>query len=514
MASTKTPPAPRPLTRGERVIAFIERYCRVPEGKLVGQPVRLAPFQKRFILDVYDNPAGTSMAILSIARKNGKSALIAGILLAALVGPEAVQNSQIVSGAQSRDQSALVFKLAAKMVRLSPELRDLVRIVPSTKVLIGLRRNVEYRALSAEAKTAHGLSPILAILDETGQVRGPQDDFVDAITTAQGAHERPLVIVISTQAPTDADLLSVWIDDAMKATDPTLVCHLYTAPDDAMLDDPRAWEAANPAIDLFRSREDVDKQAQRAGRMPSAENTFRNLILNQRVSTTSPFISRNAWLACAGAPDPEVFERCPVYAGLDLSSKLDLTALVLVASDEDGVHHVRPYFWTPRETIAERARRDRAPYEEWVRAGALMTTPGSAIDYDVVARWIGDELPGIDLRVVMFDRWRVDTLRRDLERIGVDLPLEPHGQGFKDMAPALDQIETLLIDQKLRHGGHPVLTSNAANAVVETDAAGNRKLTKAKATGRIDGLVALVMAVAGASRNETEIVHDEVLIAL
>ncbi|MDU7762393.1 MAG: terminase large subunit, partial [Enterobacter asburiae] len=200
------------MTRGERVIAFIERYCIVPEGKLLGKPMQLDPFQKEFILAVYDNPVGTDKAILSIARKNGKTGLIAGILLAHLVGPEAVQNTQIVSGALSREQASIVFNLAVKMVNLNPDLQVLVHIIPSGKKLIGLPCNVEYKALSAEGKTTHGLSPILAILDETGQVRGPQDDFIDAITTAQGAHENPLLIVISTQAANDADLLSIWID--------------------------------------------------------------------------------------------------------------------------------------------------------------------------------------------------------------------------------------------------------------------------------------------------------------
>lgn len=506
---------PSRRTRGERVIAFIERYCLVPEGKLVGTPVRLAPFQRRFILAVYDNPHGTSMGILSIARKNGKTALIAGLLLAHLVGPEALPNSQIVSGAQSRDQAALVFKLAAKMVRLSPVLMGLVRIVSSTKTLIGLAKNVEFRALAAEGKTAHGLSPVLAILDETGQVRGSQDDFVDAITTSQGAHARPLLLVISTQAASDADLLSLWIDDARKGEDPSLVCHVYAADKDALLDDERGWAAANPALDLFRSRDDLARQAGRAKRMPSAENTFRNLGLNQRVSVVSPFVSRSVWMANGGAPDPEILRGRPVYAGLDLSSKLDLTALVLVAKDDDGVVHAFPYAWTPAATIADRAKRDRAPYEEWRDAGALFTSPGSSIDYEVVARWMADELGEIDLRIVMFDRWRIDSLKKELEHLGIVLPLHPHGQGFKDMAPALDEIERLLVDGKLRHGMNPVLTANAANAVVEKDAAGNRKLTKAKATGRIDGMVALVMAVAGMSAEETGLVeHDEVMVAL
>lgn len=160
------------MTRGERVIAFIERFCIVPEGKLLGKAMRLDPFQKEFILAVYDNPVGTDKAILSIARKNGKTGLIAGILLAHLVGPEAVQNTQIVSGALSREQASIVFNLAVKMVNLNPKLQEIVHITPSGKKLIGLPCNVEYKALSAEGKTTHGLSPVLAILDETGQVRG------------------------------------------------------------------------------------------------------------------------------------------------------------------------------------------------------------------------------------------------------------------------------------------------------------------------------------------------------
>lgn len=168
----------KPLTRGEKVIAFIEKYCRAPEGAHVGKPLKLLPFQRDFILAIYDNPHKTRRAYLSIARKNGKTALIAGIVLAHLCGPEAKLNSQIVSGALSRDQAGIVFNLAAKMVQLSPELNPLVRIVPSSKRLIGLARNVEYRALAADGQTSHGLSPVLAILDEIGQVRGDRKSVV------------------------------------------------------------------------------------------------------------------------------------------------------------------------------------------------------------------------------------------------------------------------------------------------------------------------------------------------
>lgn len=218
------------LTRGQRVCAFIERYCIVSEGDLIGQPIKLEPFQKKFILSVYDNPAGTRRGFLSIARKNAKTATIACLLLAHIAGPEAVLNSRIVSGAMSKEQAAEVYNYASKMVQLSPELSRVVRIVPSGKRLIGLARNVEYQAVSADGKTAHGKSPVLAILDEVGQIRGPQSDFVDAIVTAQGAYDNAMMFGISTQAPNDADLFSIWLDDARQSNDPRIVCHVYEAP--------------------------------------------------------------------------------------------------------------------------------------------------------------------------------------------------------------------------------------------------------------------------------------------
>ena len=478
------------MTRGERVIAFIERFCLIPDGAQVGKPITLADFQRKFILAVYDNPHGTRRAYLSIGRKNGKTALIACLLLAHLVGPEAKLNAQLVSGALSRDQAALVFNLASKMVQLSSDLSKIVRIVPSGKRLIGLPMNTEYKALAAEGRTAHGLSPVLAILDEIGQVKGPQNDFVDAITTSQGAHEAPLLLVISTQAPTDADLMSILLDDAIRSEDPKIVCHLYAAPDDCDLMDREAWKAANPALGLFRSLADVEEQAVQAERMPATENTFRVLTLNQRRNMVAAFVSPGVWKAGNGEPDAL---DGPVYGGLDLSATTDLTALVLT-SRRGGVLHVHPFFWMPQDSVIEAAKRDRAPYDVWVRQGLLRTTPGRVIDYDHVAAEIGAICAGLNVARIGFDRWRMDRMKGAMERQGVELPLEPFGQGYVSMSPALDALEADLLAERVRHGGHPVLTMCAANAVAVPDPAGNRKLDKSKATGRIDGMVALAMA--------------------
>lgn len=489
-------------SRGTRVCRFIEAFCLTPDGAHVGQPMKLAPFQKRFIAEIYDNKAGTRRAYLSIARKNGKTGLIAGLLLAHLVGPEAKMNAQIVSGAMSRDQAALVFKLAAQMVMLSPVLSGLVKIIPSGKRLIGLPLNTEYRALAADGKTAHGLSPVLAILDEIGQVRGPQSDFVDAITTSQGAHEAPLLIAISTQAANDADLLSVWLDDAAKSKDPHIVSHVYEAPADSDLLDKKAWKAANPALGIFRSEKDLGEQMKQAARMPSMENTARNLLLNQRVSTVSPFISVSTWKANGGVVLP--FGDAPAWAGLDLSGRTDLTALVLIAKLA-GVWHVVPHFWTPESGLAERARRDRAPYDVWARQGYLHTTPGATVDYEYVAQDIAAILGGLNVQSVAYDRWRIDLLKKEFEKIGADIPLVECGQGFKDMSPAIEALEAEMVNGRVAHGAHPVLTMCAVNAVVSKDPAGNRKLDKHKATGRIDGLVAMAMAFGAAQAvEETE----------
>lgn len=482
----------RKLSRGERVIAFIEAYILSPEGEHIGKPLKLQAFQKRFILEIYDNPAGTHSAYLSIARKNGKTALIAALLLAHLCGPEAVRNSQIVSGAQSKDQAAVVFELARKMVELSPALSRVVRIQPSGKRLIGIARNVLYRALAAEGKTAHGLSPILAILDEVGQVAGPTDKFVTAITSAQGAYSNPLLIAISTQAPTDADLFSTWIDAQKAAPDPRVVSHVYAAPEDCALDDKKAWSAANPALGIFRSIDDVAKQSKQAIDMPANEPEFRNLILNQRVEAVSPFVPRSVWESNGAAPG--YHEGMKVWAGLDLSSVHDLTALVGV--DESG--GVRAEFWLPKHGLAEKSRKDKVPYDLWEKQGYLHTTPGKAIEYEFVADYLRGFFDEYDVQAIAFDRYNMKFLFPWLVKSGFsEAELEKFvefGQGTASMTPALRELEVRLLNAQLRHGNHPILNMCSANAKVIGDS-GARKFDKKNARGRIDGIVALAMAV-------------------
>lgn len=489
------------LSRAEKAILFIHTFCRIPEGKFVGQPLILDDFQQDFFRALFDGNRKVRRAIWSMARKNSKTTTIACLLLVFLVGPEAKLNSQVVSGAMSRDQAALVFDQCCKIIRMSPELEGIIKIIPSSKTLVGLPMNVHYKALSAEGKTAHGLSPLVVIFDELGQVVGPRSDFYDALATSQGAHENPLFIIISTQAANDTDLLSILIDDAINSNDPNTLCQLYTAPEGCDLMDEDAWRAANPALGTFRSYEDVKEQAEKAKRMPSAEATFRNLILNQRVTSNSPFISRDTWRACGGAVDIEPKDCDELYGGLDLSEIKDLTAFILLGRKGDE-WFVWCYFWTPEIGLYDRAKKNRAPYDVWHEQGFLYTTPGATVNYEFVAQEIGDIVGGLENMVcIAFDRWKMQYFRKEMERIGLDLPMVEWGQGFKDMAPALDAVERMILNEKLNHANHPVLTMCAANAVVTKDPSGNRKLDKSKTSGRIDGMQALAMAAGVAERN-------------
>ena len=493
------------LTRGERNAQWIETHCVVPEGKLVGRPVKLSPEQREWIAAIYDSP--TRLFILTMGRKNGKTAFSAFLLLLHLCGPEARANSQLFSAAQSRDQAAILFALAAKIVRMSASLRDFVVVRDTAKQLACMELGTLYRALSADASTAYGLSPVFVVHDELGQVKGPRSELYEALETASAAQADPLSIVISTQAPTDADLLSLLIEDGLSGADPRIKVRMYSAPLDADPFSDDAIRAANPHFDVLMNKAEVRRQAEDARRLPSREASYRNLILNQRVEARNPFVSRAVWQENGAAP--ESIEGASVWGGLDLSSVSDLTALVLVSEDGD----VHPTFWLPGDGLTEKARQDRVPYDVWASDGSLQTTPGRAIEYEFIAEHLRAVFDRCDVRALAFDRYNMRFLRPWLERVGfTDEELDrfvEFGQGFVSMSPALRELESQLLAKRLRHGMHPVLTMCAANAVTANDPAGNRKFTKAKATGRIDGMVALAMALsAKANAEPTDAPHD------
>lgn len=491
------------VSRGNRAIRWIEQYCRIPEGEFVGQPVKLQKFQKDVIKGIYDT--STRRVIISFGRKNAKTTLSAFLCLLHLVGPEAKANSQLYSAAQSRDQASILFNLMVKVIRLSPDLNGVIAVRESAKQLFCEELGTLYRALSAEASTAYGLSPVFVVHDELGQVVGPRSPLYDALETAAGAQKEPLSVVISTQAPTDADLLSVLIDDAKAGYDKETKLFLYTADESIDPFSEKAIKSANPAYGIFLNKKEVKRQADSASRMPSQEAAYRNLVLNQRISRNTPFVSQRVWKENGLCLRPEDFEG-PVTIGLDLSDRHDLTAMIAVGRGTDGSLSVKSNFYLPADGIAEKSIQDRVPYDLWANDGHLTLTPGKSIEFDFVAKTLADWAESTDI-TVYFDRWGMKMLRPSLLDVGFDEQwianhFVEHGQGYKDMSPALKTLEIELLNGRIRHGMHPVLTWNAANAVEVKDPAGNKKLDKVKSTGRIDGMVALAMAVGGSAAYE------------
>ncbi len=498
-------------TEGKRqaaeVIEFIEKL-KVPSGYGQGERFVLDTWQKRFIRDIYEprlagDKRAVRRAILSMGRKNGKTALIATIALAHLVGPRAISNGEIYSAANDRDQAAIVFKFARQIVESDWELREAIEIVPSTKTMVAHQTGSIYRAISAEAGTKHGLLPSVVIYDELAQAKNRE--LYDVLDTSFGAREEPLFIAMSTQSNDPEHIFSKLIDDGLSGVDPTIVCHLYAADDGCDLQDERQWKKANPALGNFRDREDLATAIRKAMRLPAEEPKVRNLFLNQRVALTAPLISRAEWTACAG--DAKIADSEEVYLGLDLSSVNDLTALVMVSVKEPI--RVQPFFWKPRDSIVEQSKRDFGAgsyrYLEWADDGFLFLSPGKTIDHEQVAVHIAALWQRYRILGMAFDRWAMKYLFKDFDRIGFQtcedgekrgsgLRLVPWGQGYASMAPAVDAFERAILERKLIQPSNPVLTWNVSNAVVTFDATKNRKIDKEKARFRVDGTVAMAMA--------------------
>jgi phage terminase large subunit-like protein len=514
---------PKYTTRVQRIIDFIEKLI-VPSGKGEGKPMKLRPFQKKFINDVYSpmDSKGKRIvrrAILSLARKNGKSMQIACLALVHLIGPEATTNGEIISAATTRDQASLVHKYASQIVRADPELSALIKVIDSTRRMVCFQNGSVYHAIAAEAGPIYGKNPTVCIYDELAQAKNRE--LYDALDTSMAAREEPLYFVISTQSNDPQHILSQLIDDGLSGNDPTTVCHLYAAPDDAenIFTDKKIWQMANPALGDFRSLDEMKTAAARAERMPTFEASYRNLYLNQRTSQTSPFIPRAEWEGCKG--DATIEPGSEIYLGLDLSGKTDLTALVGVSNG--GQDRVRAWFWKPKESLIEHEKRDRVPYTVWAKQGIILTTPGRAIQYSFIAQELGEIARTYNILGMAFDRYRIDDLLNAMQEIGVDcyvdgkdtarseaIRLVPWGQGYASMTQAVEALEISVLERKLIHDSNPCLTWNISNAMSLSDPAGNRKLDKAASRFRIDGAVSLAMAIGLKSRDLKEVVGPSI----
>jgi phage terminase large subunit-like protein len=405
--------------------------------------------------------------------------------------------------------------LAAQIVRGEPELLAAVDIIDSKKRIVYYETASFYRAIPADAPSAHGYNASAIIYDELHAA--PNRELWDVLTTSMGARRQPLTFVITTAGYDRASICWELHDYALKVRDgivddATFLPVIYSAPDDADWLDEKVWRAVNPALGDFRSLDEMRVFAAQAREVPARQNTFRRLYLCQWTESASRWLDLERWDMGATAVDVAALEGRRCFGGLDLSTTTDLSALVLVFPDDLGGYDVVPFFWCPSDGIVKRARADRAPYAAWQRAGLLTATAGTSVDYDAIRASIRALTTRYRIERISYDRWNATQLVSQLREDGA--PMVEMGQGFASMAAPAKELERLVSAGKLRHGGHPVLRWCLANTVIEQDAAGNIKPSKRRSTERIDGTVALVMALDGATRLIGSVYEERGLIVL
>lgn len=491
------------MPEDEKVIAFL-KSLPIVSGLKAGETLELLDFQRQFVRGVY-GPRGDSgnrlvrLAALSVARGNGKSALLAGLSLAHLLGPCVEPYGEAYAAALDREQAGVLYRMVRAYIEATPWMAARVNIKDWHKEIIDEKTQSVWRALTSDARKAHGLAPSFWIADEVAQWRSRE--LWDNLATGMGKRASALGVTISTQAADDLHFLSEMLDAEPV---PTIYTQLHTAPADCALDDREAWAAANPALGAFLNEDQFADAAARAMRSPSFAPSFRLLNLNQRIAAEGRFIEQADWDANGDPFDPIELEGKPCYGGLDLSSTRDLTALALYFP-EDGKLLV--WHWLPKDTIAARVERDRVPYDRWAADGWAEVTVGNARDDLAIALRLADIRARYDVRGIAFDRWQMARLQKLLSDEGIDLPMRDFVPGFKSYAAAVDAFETALLGRKMQHNNNPLLRWQAGNVVVETDPAANRKPAKNKSLDRIDGIVAAIMSCGMAATDEGPTVY-------
>ena len=497
--------------KAQRVVRFIEAL-RHTKGEFHGQPFHLLPWQEKIIRDVFGTVRDDDLsmrqyttAYIEIPKKNGKSELGAAIALNMLINDDEWK-AEVYSCASDRQQAAIVFDVAVDMVRQSPALMKRVKIIPSTRRMIYQPTGSIYQVLSSEVATKHGLNVSACIFDELHTQ--PTRALYDVMTQGSGdARRQPLWFLLTT-AGTDRNSICWEVHQRAldilegRKIDPRFYPVLFGLPDDADWTSEENWYRANPSLDHTITIDKVRDAFRKAQETPADENQFRQLRLNQWVKQSVRWMPMDKWDECGGVVDPYALEGRACYAGLDLSSTSDLTALVLVfpPTSEDEPYIALPFFWLPEETLSLRVRRDHVPYDQWAKRGFIQTTEGNVVHYGFIERFICELGERYDIREIAHDRWNATMMVQTLEDDG--FTMVPFGQGFKDMSPPTKELMRIVLEHKLCHGGHPVLRWNMDNAFVRTDPAGNLKLDKEKSTEKVDGAVALVMALDRVMKNQ------------
>lgn len=509
--------------KADRAQAFIENLKHTT-SPWTGVKFTLLPWQRdQVIRPIFgtlkpDGYRQYNTTYVEVPKKNGKSELAAGVALY-MTCADGEFKAQVYGAAADKQQASIVFDVAVDMVDQCPALKKRMKLIVSQKRMVYLPTKSFYQVLSRETMTKHGLNVHAVVFDELHAQRDRK--LYDVLTKGSGdARRQPLFFFITT-AGDDPDRTSIGWDVHKKAlrvienpeVDPTFYAVIYGIDEDDDWQDEANWYKANPSLGHTIQIDRVRAAAHAAKDDPSEERLFRQLRLDQWVKVkATKWLALSMWDAAAGILTTKVRESLkgrPCYGGLDLSSKIDLTAFILLfpPGDEDPVNpkapedwYVLPWFWVPEDNMAERVKRDHVPYDKWVKQGLIKTTPGNVIDYDFIKKTILDLAEEYQIAEVGYDPFKADQIALQLTDEG--MTMVPVRQGATSMGPAMDDIEVLLrLGKKsggLRHGGHPVLRWNFGNLEVKRDANENIRPVKDRKSERIDGFVALVNAMARA----------------
>ena len=473
---------------------FFEKHLTHAKGELGGQPFLLQPWQKGYIRSLFAETNGrrkVRTSLLAIPRKNGKSTLAAGIALRCLLEDE--PGAEVYSCAASRDQARLVFDTARIAVEQSPTLSQHLKVYRNA--IVRESTHSTYKSLSAEAGLQHGLSPHAVVFDE---LHVSNREMWEVMLSGQGARRNPLTVALTTAGYDRKSVCwEVWKYAEGVASgvikDDSFLPLIFAAPVDADWKDEKVWAAANPNLGVSVKLDFLRSECARAIEMPTYENTFRQLYLDQWTEQDQRWLRMDHWAQGNGACPVDLAGR-ECWAGLDLATTFDTTAFVLLFPLDDGTFWVEPHFWIPNENAHQRERRDKVPYLTWQRQGHLKMTDGNVTDFEVVRRDIVNLASKYRIRGIGLDPWNSAQIGQQLQ--GDGLSVQDFRQGYGSLSGPSKQLENLVVSGRIRHGGHPVLSWQASNVAIQQDsAAGNIKPSKAKSTERIDGVVSLVMAI-------------------
>lgn len=480
----------------DRAVRFFG-LLRLVEGKGAGGPFQLMDWMAEEVVKPlygWKRADGTRLyrvCWLEVPRKNAKTTLLAGLALYGLVA-DGEAGAQVIMGARDRMQARLCFELARKMVDQSPALKKRCKAVRS--YIEHPKSGSVLRAISADAAGQHGLNCHMAVMDEVHA--WPDRELWDVLATSVGARSQPIVVGITTAGQYDPFSIAWEQHDysirvaSGEIVDPTFLGVIYSTEKDADWKSPEVWRAANPSLGITISEDYLAEEVVRATVSPARITSFKRLHLGCWTDEVSQWLDPDAWAAC-GEPLRAPVPDAPVFAGLDLSSTTDVSALVLVHPHPDGTYDLEPYFWLPEHGLADREHKDRQPYRQWVAEGRLIATPGNVIDYEWIKAKIFELADTHRGLTIGYDPWNASGLVTQLLEAGIKcLPVR---QGFATMSSPTKHLEHLVLAGGLRHANHPVLTSHVCSALVQQDPAGNLKPSKAASNARIDGCVASIM---------------------